>query len=78
MKEAEKVYHKRETEEEKELKKEKERESKEEKRDRKHERNLTKILAAVVESKGRPPFSGRTSKAGSLGNRPPLDKDQCA
>ncbi|XP_073075517.1 uncharacterized protein [Manis javanica] len=78
VKEAEKVYHKRETEEEKELRKEKERESKEEKRDRKHERNLTKISAAVVENKGRPPSSGRTSKAGPLGNRPPLDKDQCA
>ncbi|XP_073079445.1 uncharacterized protein [Manis javanica] len=78
VKEAEKVYHKRETEEEKELKKEKKRESKEEKRDRKHERNLTKILAAVVESKGRPPSSSRTSKAGHLGNWPPLDKDQCA
>ncbi|XP_057349866.1 uncharacterized protein LOC130681252 [Manis pentadactyla] len=51
VKEAEKVYHKRETEEEKELRKEKERESKEEKRDKKYERNLTKILAAVVESK---------------------------
>ena len=78
VKEAEKVYHKRETEEEKELRKEKERESKEEKRDRKHEKNLTRILAAVVEGKGRPPSSGRTSKAGHLGNRTPLEKDQCA
>ena len=45
VKEAEKVYHKRENEEKKEQRKEKEREERENKRDHKQEKNLTWILA---------------------------------
>uniref|UniRef100_A0A8D0S521 Core shell protein Gag P30 domain-containing protein n=1 Tax=Sus scrofa TaxID=9823 RepID=A0A8D0S521_PIG len=82
VKEAEKVYYKRETEEEREQRKERE---KEERRDRRQEKNLTKILAAVVEGKSsrererdfRKIRSG-PRQSGNLGNRTPLDKDQCA
>ena len=48
MKEAEKVYHKRETEEEKQEREKKEAEERENRHDCHQERNLTKILAAVV------------------------------
>ena len=48
VKEAEKVYHKRETEEEKHEREKKEAEERENRHDRCQERNLTKILAAVV------------------------------
>lgn len=78
VKEAEKVYHKRETEEEKEQRKEKEREERESKRDRRQEKNLTRILAAVVGERGQEQTQGRAKKSGNLGNRTPLDKDQCA
>lgn len=80
VKEAEKVYHKRETEEEKQEREKKEAEERENRRDRRQERNLTKILAAVVGENGeRRRYESR--KTGYLGNearRPPLDKDQCA
>ncbi|KAK1346720.1 hypothetical protein QTO34_000580 [Cnephaeus nilssonii] len=78
VKEAEKVYHKRETEEEKEQRKEKEREERENKRDRKQEKNLTRILAAVVRERDQEQTQSRARKSGYLGNRTPLDKDQCA
>lgn len=79
VKEAEKVYHKRETEEEKEQRKEKEREEKENKREKRQEKNLTRILAAVVgENKPKPRAKTREDSQRNLGNRPPLDKDQCA
>ncbi|XP_045650013.1 uncharacterized protein LOC123790038 isoform X1 [Ursus americanus] len=67
VKEAEKVYHRRETDEEKEQKREKIR-----------EKNLTRILAAVVDGKN---FE-RDRQAGNLSNqrgpRSPLGKNQCA
>ncbi|XP_045663896.1 uncharacterized protein LOC123799038 isoform X2 [Ursus americanus] len=67
VKEAEKVYHRRETDEEKE-----------QKRERIREKNLTRILAAVVDGKN---FE-RDRQAGNLSNqkgpRPPLGKNQCA
>lgn len=78
VKEAEKVYHKRETEEEKEQRKEKEREERENKRDRKQEKNLTRILAAVVRERDQEQTQSRARKSGYLGNRTPLEKDQCA
>lgn len=86
VKEAEKVYNKRETEEERREREKKEAEAREDKRDRRQERNLTRILAAVV--KGNEGSAGRQS--GHLGNRRPppgskavtprmpLEKDQCA
>lgn len=78
VKEAEKVYQKRETEEEKEQRKEKEREERENKRDRKQEKNLTRILAAVVGERGQEQTQSMAKKSGNLGNRTSLDKDQCA
>lgn len=51
VKEAEKVYHRRETEEERMEREKREREEREDKRDRERDRTLTKILAAVVEDK---------------------------
>jgi len=47
VKEAEKVYHKRETEEEKKEREKKEREEREDERDRRKDQNLTRILATV-------------------------------
>ena len=82
VKEAEKVYHKRETEEERQEREKKEMEERENRRDRRQERNLSKILAAVVNDRQ----SGK-GKTGLLGNRAvkppggrkiPLEKDQCA
>lgn len=83
VKEAEKVYHKRETEEERQEREKKEAEEKEKRRDRRQERNLTRILAAVVGDRG-----SREGQLGNLGNgarrmaedrrRLPLEKDQCA
>lgn len=82
VKEAEKVYHKRETEEERQERERKEAEERERRRDKRQEKNLTRILAAVVSERG-----PRDRQTGNLGNRapraprdrrPPLDKDQCA
>lgn len=64
VKEAEKVYHKRETEEEKKERERKEREEREDERDRRRDENLTRILAAVVPEGNR--NVGR--KSGNLGN----------
>ncbi|XP_062936687.1 RNA-binding protein 25-like [Cynocephalus volans] len=82
VREAEKVYHKRETEEEKQEREKRETEERERRRDRRQEKNLTRILAAVVGERG-----SRDRQTGNLSNRakktprdgrPPLDKDQCA
>ncbi|XP_063098857.1 uncharacterized protein LOC134474549 [Cavia porcellus] len=59
VKEAEKVYYKRETEEEKELA-----------RDKRRNKELTKMLATVIQGKPEPGKGKPT--------RPPLDPDQCA
>lgn len=82
VREAEKVYHKRETEEERQEREKKEAEERERRRDKRQEKNLTRILAAVVSERG-----SRDRQTGNLSNRarktprdgrPPLDKDQCA
>lgn len=51
VKEAEKVYHKRETEEEREQRQAKERQEQEKQREKREEKRLTRILAAAVEEK---------------------------
>ena len=51
VKEAEKVFHKQETEEEKREREKWEAEEREDKRDRRQERNLTRILATVIGEK---------------------------
>ena len=71
VREAEKVYNKRETPEEKEARLAKEQEAREERRDRKRDKHLTKILAAVVTENG-------TGKSGETKRRPKVGKDQCA
>lgn len=63
VKEAEKVFHKRETEDEKKEREKKEAEDRENRRDRRQERNLTRILAAVV-GEGQL----RRDRSGNLGN----------
>nr|QJT93252.1 gag protein [Syconycteris australis gammaretrovirus] len=82
VREAEKVYHKRETEEERQEREKKETEERERRRDKRQEKNLTRILAAVVSDRG-----PRDRQTGNLGNRArktprdgrsPLDRDQCA
>lgn len=84
VKEADKVFHKRETEEEKEQRKEAERELREDKRDQKRDRALTKILATAVDRRevrvGRGRGRGRQRESRDLGPhlRPQLDQDQCA
>lgn len=84
VREAEKVYDKRETEEEKLEREKKERREHEDKRDRRQERALTRILATVVDRE-----RGRTRQTGNLRDekqqgprrprrdRPHLEKDQC-
>lgn len=71
VREAEKVYNKRETPEEQEARLAKEQEAQEERRDRKRDKHLTKILAAVV-------TENRTGKSGETKRRPKIEKDQCA
>lgn len=91
VKEAEKVYHKRETEEERREREKKEAEEREDRQDRRQERNLTRILAPVVGDRETPKREGRPRQSGYLGNtrsrnprnseglpRQPLGKDQCA
>ena len=85
VRDAEKVYHKRETEEEKLEREKKERREDEDKRDRRQERALTRILATVVDRE-----RDRTRQTGDMRdekrqgprrprrNRPCLEKDQCA
>lgn len=89
VKEAEKVYHKRETEEEKQKREKREKTEDEERKERRQEKNLTRILAAVV-VEGRCQGTGRLRQTGNLGDnrrqgprrprkdRPPLEKNQCA
>ena len=85
VREAEKVYHKRETEDEKLEREKRERREDEDKRDKRQEKVLTQILAAVVDrDKG-----GRARQLGDpgdrkqqgprrpRGDRPCLGKDQC-
>lgn len=50
VKEADKVFYKQETEEEREQRREREREEKETARDKKRNRELTKILATIVQN----------------------------
>ena len=84
VREAEKVYHKRETEDEKQEREKRERREDEDRRDKRQEKVLTRILAATAD-RGR-------SRARQLGylrdekwqgprrprrDRPPLEKDQC-
>nr|AGP25479.1 gag protein [Mus caroli] len=82
VKEAEKVYHKRETEEEKQEREKKEIEERENRRDRRQERNLTRILAAVVgerkSEKGQSGYLGNRARRPPGERRLPLEKDQCA
>ena len=85
MREAERIYNKRETPEEREerlrkLQEEREdrlrreQEEKEEKRDRKCNRELSKILATVVQPRSE---SGKKERPGD-NRRPRVDRDQCA
>lgn len=83
VKEAEKVYYKRETEEEKEQRLEKEKEEKQRQREKRQEKQLTRILAAAVGGQVRPGPSkqkrqGDRKGTNLGGSRPPLDRDQCA
>ena len=91
VKEAEKVYHKRETEEEKREGEKREAEERKSRRDRRLERNLTRVLAAFAGDKEVYRQGKRSRQTGYLGNtgpkrpqnsrgpsQPPLDKDQCA
>lgn len=71
VREAEKVYNKRETPEEREARLAKEQEEREDRRDRKRDKHLTKILAAVVRKKG-------PGREGKKRRRPKVEKDQCA
>ena len=48
VKEAERVYHKRETDEEKRGREEREAEEREDRRDKRQERSVTRTLAAVI------------------------------
>lgn len=76
LKEAEKIYNKRETQEEKEERLRKEAEEKEDKRERKRNKELSKILAAVVQSNQ----GSETGELGKEGDRrkPRVAWDQCA
>jgi hypothetical protein len=70
VKEAEKVYHKRETEEEKREREKREEEEREKQKERRQERNLSRILATVVgerEGRNRP----ENRQTGYLGNKEP-------
>jgi hypothetical protein len=82
VKEAEKVFHKRETEDERKEREKKEAEDRESRRDRRQERNLTRIMAAVIGEgqlrKGRTGNLGNGAKSQDRRPRPQLEKDQCA
>uniref|UniRef100_A0A7N9CEZ5 CCHC-type domain-containing protein n=1 Tax=Macaca fascicularis TaxID=9541 RepID=A0A7N9CEZ5_MACFA len=71
VREAEKVYNKRETPEEREARLAKEQMEREDRRDRVRDKHLTKILAAVVREKG-------PGREGEKRRRPKVEKDQCA
>lgn len=79
VREAEKVYHKRETEEEKQEREKREKREDEDRRDKKQEKTLTRILAAVVDKDRR----DRIRQTGDLGDgkwqgprRPRRDRPQ--
>lgn len=76
MKEAEKIYNKRETREEKEDRIRKEQEEREDKRDKRRNRELSRILATVVQDTER----SRPGRNRDLGDKrkPWVEKDQCA
>ncbi|XP_066228780.1 uncharacterized protein [Saccopteryx leptura] len=74
VKEAEKVFYKRETAEEKEQRLEKEREEQENKLDKRRNKELTKILATVV---GKQDRKGKHSTSGP-NQKPKLGPNQCA
>ena len=80
--EAEKVYHKRETEEEKQEREKKEAEERENWRDHRPERNLPKILPAVIgegkSEKGQSGYLGNRARRPPGGQRLQLEKDPCA
>jgi hypothetical protein len=91
VKEAEKVYHKRETEKEKGERENREAEARESRQDRRQERNLIRILDTFAGDKEVYRQGRRSRQTGYLGNTgprrpqssrgpsgPPLDKDQCA
>lgn len=77
VKEAEKVYYKRETAEEKEIRLEKEREEKVKQRQKRQNRDLTRILAAAVRD-GPGPRGRGGGGGGGRGGRSPLGPNQCA
>jgi hypothetical protein len=88
VREAEKVYHKRETDEEKKEREKCEEEERENKRDRRQEKNLSRILAIVIGEHERS-SKAENRQTGYLGNRESrsrrrrptqktLEKDQCA
>lgn len=76
MKEAEKIYNKRETREEKEERIRKEQEEREDKRDKRRNRELSRILATVVQDTER----SRPGQNRDLGDKrkPRVERDQCA
>lgn len=76
VKEADKVYNKRETEEAEEERRRKEQEERHSKRDRRQKKNLSRILATVVRHKDQ--RDRRRQGDDRAGRRQPLDKDQCA
>ncbi|KAG3293000.1 hypothetical protein H1C71_014486 [Ictidomys tridecemlineatus] len=77
VREAEKVYYKRETEEEKEQRREKEREHREDERNIRQTKTLAKVLVTATD---RPEVGRQGDRKGYLGpcQRPPLASDQCA
>ncbi|KAG3293657.1 hypothetical protein H1C71_036156, partial [Ictidomys tridecemlineatus] len=77
VREAEKVYYKRETEEEKEQRREKEREQRKDERSKRQIKALTKVL---VKTTNRPEIKKQGDRKRYLGprQRPPLASDQCA
>ncbi|XP_062041276.1 uncharacterized protein LOC133754966, partial [Lepus europaeus] len=76
IKEAEKIYNKRETREEKEERIRKEQEEREDKRDKRRNRELSRILATVVQDIER----SRPGQNRDLGDKrkPRVERDQCA
>lgn len=65
VREAERVYHKRETEEERQEREKREKREDEDRRDKKQEKTLTRILATVVDKDKR----NRIRQTGDLGDR---------
>ncbi|XP_029426643.1 uncharacterized protein LOC115072836 [Nannospalax galili] len=73
LREAERIYNKRETQEEREERQRREAEDRENARDRRRNKELSRILATVVRDKE----ESRGDRKGGRG-RAPLDSDQCA